>query len=39
MINVSEICIILPEIFWIKFKPDFSIIKLGPEIYYFNFSF
>ena len=32
LINLSETCIILPELFWIKHKLDFSVMKLGPEV-------
>ena len=30
--RLSEICIILLEIFWVEFKPDYGIIQLGPCI-------
>ena len=30
LINLSEICIILHEIFWIKLKPDLMIMKSSP---------
>ena len=29
LINLTEKCTILPEIFWIKVKPDLIIMKLG----------
>ena len=32
LINLSETCIIKPELFWIKHKLDFSVMKLGPEV-------
>ena len=32
--KLFEICIILHEIYWIKSKPDSSIMKLGPGDYF-----
>jgi len=32
--KLFEICIMLHEIYWIKSKPDSSIMKLGPGDYF-----
>ena len=31
-VNLSEICIILHETFWIEFKPDEMIMKSSPHL-------
>jgi len=34
--KLFEICIILHEIYWIKSKPDLSIMKLDPDQLYLS---